>query len=637
MYFIRFWLFISVFSFFAVACSSQIITENKNTAQTIEALQIQLEDVLKEMHVPGMSIAIVRRDGPEWIAALGKADLDNDRQATAATLFRIGSISKGFVSLAILMLVEEGKLSLEDPLQKLAPEVWFGNQWENSNPVRLVHLLENTTGWDEMHLSEFAKDPGTMSFFDRLDYRHTSRISRWCPGTRMSYCNSGFAVAAYIVEKIVGRTFEEYIDQYFFKPIGMQTATYLQPTSELSTVLYHSDGKTSLPYWNILYPSIGSINASANDMANYLLFYLNRGNIHGKQIISATLFNRIEFPSSTWAAQEGLRLGYGLSNYSTIHDGFVYHGHNGVIPGGLTTLAYLPNEGIGYFYSLNSGNRKAFKKVGQIVRAYITSRLQKPPIPQVASLSENTILYSGWYEPDSPRIELLSFLERLIGMSYIHFEDNKLIINSLSEKSTFLPVTDHQFRYIPVNESQDAEPTLMLLEPNNEGKFIQLNLGLRSASLNVTLKHIPTWFAMFKIIIVAFVLLAFLSILIYAPFWIFQALIKKNCHHSELYIRLWPLVAVLSLISIVVICMLTNMDADGIWRLGNLTVWSFPLFLATIVFACSSIASVIALLKACKGNVRSTIRIFSTMTAIALLIATTYLAYWGIIGLRTWA
>ena len=80
-----------------------------------------------------------------------------------------------------------------------------------------------------------------------LDYDHSSRISRWRPGTRMSYCNSGPAVAAYIVEKIAGKSFEKYVEQNFFKPIGMQTATYFQPISELTTTLYHSDGKTPLP------------------------------------------------------------------------------------------------------------------------------------------------------------------------------------------------------------------------------------------------------------------------------------------------------------------------------------------------------------------------------------------------------
>jgi CubicO group peptidase (beta-lactamase class C family) len=630
---------------FGGACSSQNTPDSKAPAQSIEKvpaqsiaeLQMQLENVLKDMQVPGMSVAIVRREGPEWIAGLGKADLANGRPVDATTLFRIGSVSKGFVSLGVLKLVEEGRLSLEDPVQKLAPEVWFGNKWEASNPVRIVHLLENTTGWDDMHLREFAKDPLAMSSFEALDYDHSSRISRWCPGTRMSYCNSGPAVAAYIVEKIAGKNFEEHIEQSFFKPIGMQTATYFQPPSELATTLYRRCGKIPLPYWNLLYRPIGSINASANDMANYLLFYLNRGNIHGSQVIPATIFNRMEVPTSTWAAKEGLQMGYGLSNYSTSYDGFLYHGHDGNVPGGITAMAYMPKEGIGYFYSLNSGNREAFKKVGEVIRAYITRQLQKPSLPSVVSLPETISAYSGWYEPNSPRMEFFSFLERLIGMSYIHFKDNKLFVNSLSERNAlFLPVTDTQFRYVPLNESQDAEPILKLLTPNLEGQFIQINWGLRNASLDVTLKRIPTWLAIFEIIAAGFVLLALTSTLLYAPFWIFQILSKKHRYLAERSILLWPLIAVMSLLSIIVVCMLSNMDV-AIERLGNLTIWSFTLFLATIIFCVASIASVIALWRTSKHKVRGIVHFYSTMTSIALVITTIYFAYWGIIGLRTWA
>ena len=192
-----------------------------------------------------MSVAIVRRDGQDWVAGLGKADVADDRAATAETRFRIGSTSKGFVSLAVLMLVEQGKLSLEDSVHKLAPEVWFENRWEASDPVRIVHLLEHTTGWDDLHLREYAKDSTTMSLLEAFDYDHHSRISRWPPGTRMAYCNSGPSVAAYIVEKVTGKRFEDYVRENLFVPIGMQTATYFQPTQEFS-VTYQTDGKTPI-------------------------------------------------------------------------------------------------------------------------------------------------------------------------------------------------------------------------------------------------------------------------------------------------------------------------------------------------------------------------------------------------------
>jgi CubicO group peptidase (beta-lactamase class C family) len=630
---------IVICAFFGIACSSAIISENKKTAQSIEELQAHLENVLKDMNVPGMSIAIVNQNGPLWIAGLGKADLINDRTATAATLFRIGSISKGFISLAALMLVEQGKLSLEDTVQKLAPEVWFENKWESSDPVRIVHLLENTTGWDDMHLREIAKNPSTMSSFDALDYDHSSRISRWRPGTRISYSNSGPAVAAYIVEKISGKSFEEYVVKNFLKPIGMQSATYFQPPFGSTTTLYHSDGKTLYPYWNLLYRSVGSINASANDMANYLLFYLNNGNIHGTQVMPENIFDRIETPTSSWAAQEGLRAGYGLNNYCTIYDGFVYHGHDGTVPGGLSALQYMRTEGIGYFYSLNSDNRKAFDKIGEIIRAYITRQMQKPTISPEVSISEKAKTFTGWYEPNSPRMALFYFLERLFGLAYINFQNNKLLINSLGEKNaTFLPVTDTQFRYVPKNEHQDPVPTLKVLTPNTEGQFIQISLGLRKPALiHVTMKRIPTWLAILEIIIAGFILLILISALVYVPFWIFQGLCKKHRRDAERRLLFWPMIAVLSLLSIIILCALCSDIGVAISRLGNLTIWSLSLFLATIVFATATFSSVVALLRTPRDEVRGIIRIYSTLLIIALVISTTYLAYWGIIGLRLWA
>ena len=101
--------------------------DTEKPAQSIGELQQQLEKVLKDTHTPAVSVAIVHRDGPEWIAALGVADVASGRPAKPETLFRIGSVSKAFTSLSILKLVNQGKLSLDDPVRKLAPDVWFEN------------------------------------------------------------------------------------------------------------------------------------------------------------------------------------------------------------------------------------------------------------------------------------------------------------------------------------------------------------------------------------------------------------------------------------------------------------------------------------------------------------------------------
>jgi CubicO group peptidase (beta-lactamase class C family) len=603
--------------------------KEEKPAQSVAELQQQLEKILKDTHTPGMSVAIVHRDGPEWVAGLGKADVASNRATTADTLFRIGSTSKAFVSLSVLTLADQGRLSLDDPVRKLAPEVWFDNRWEATDPVRLVHLLEHTTGWDDMHLREYAKDwPGTMGLREAFDYDHHSRISRWPPGTRMAYCNSGPPVAAYIVEKITGQRFEDFVEHNLFRPIGMKTATYFQPAPETTTTLYQNDGKTPYPYWNIIFRPAGSINASANDMAAYVQFYLNRGVVNGMQIVPPSDIDRMESPTSTWAAKDGMKAGYGLSNYWNIEDGFVYHGHNGGVNGGLTEMAYMPDYSVGYSYSINSGNDDAFDKAGKAIRAYITNKLQRPAVPAPALLPPSAAEYAGWYEPDSPRIELTRFMDRLLGISWIHFKDGKLAMTSLDGNQTFVPVSGRQFRYLPKKGAAEPVATLDLLPPNEEGRFVQ-------ADAQTTMRRIPAGLALGEIVVTAFVALAVVSIVIYAPFWILGGLSKRRRRPAERAMRAWPLIAVLSLgafVGIFIVC-----SDDLIERMGNLTGWSAALFLLTITYAVAAVMSAISSWLAPAEAVRCGVRRFSIVVSVALLIAAVYFGYWGILGLRTWA
>jgi CubicO group peptidase (beta-lactamase class C family) len=607
--------------------------EKQKPAQSIDELRQQLEKILAETHTPGVSVAIVHRDGPEWVAGLGKADVASGRATTAETLFRIGSTSKGFASLAILMLADQGKLSLDDPLHKLAPEVWFENRWEASDPVRVVHLLEHTTGWDDIHLREFAKDAPGIGLREALDYDDHSRTSRWRPGTRMAYCNSGPAVAAYIVEKLTGQRFEDFVEQNFFRPIGMKTATYFESAPGSATTLYHHDGKTPYRYWNFLFRPAGSINASANDMAAYLQFYLNRGAVSGKQIVPASDIDRMEIPATTWAARDGMKTGYGLGNFWSIEDGFVYHGHDGGVAGGHTEMAYMPDYGVGYSFSINSeAGEDAFYRIDKQIRGYLTNNLQKPSLPLVAPLAPGAAEYAGWYEPDSPRTELWHFLERLAGISWIRFKDGKLLFTSLGGwNETYLPVTDTQFRHVPKKDPPEPVATLALLTPNEEGRFIQAGME------PTTMKRIPAWLAMGEVVLTIFVLLCITSILAYGPFWILGGLSKKRRRPAERGMRIWPLMAALSLIAFVGVIIVCADDFEGwIVRLGNLTGWSAAVFLATLTLAVTSTASAIAWWRVPAEGVRRGVRRFSMIVTVALLITTAYLAYWGVIGVRTW-
>ena len=128
-------------------------------------------------------------------------------------------------------------------------------------------------------------------------------------------------------------------------------------------------------------------------------------------------------------------------------------------------------------------------------------------------------------------------------MYRVRFAGGNLLLSDISEiDQPFVPVSGEQFRYLPKKDHPEPIATAMLLAPNAEGRFVYIG---------GTIKRIPTWFAIAEIALVAWFLLAFVSILLYAPFWIIGGFFKKRRRPAERSMRLWPLIAVLSLLAFV--------------------------------------------------------------------------------------
>ena len=583
---------------------------------TLSQLQSRLAAILKETHLPGVSVAIVRADGPEWIGAIGVADVASGQPATADTLFRIGSTSKAFVSLSILQLVEAGKVRLEDPVTQYIGTQWFQNPWEAAHPTLIVDLLEHTTGWDDMHLRDFAKQAPGMTLADGLDYDPSSRVARWRPGTRMAYCNSALAVAALVIEKVTGQRFEDYVQQHLFTPIGMTTATYFAPEGHPATTLYHDDGKTPFPYSHITVRPAGAINASARDMAAYVALYLHRGSIGATPLVSSAAIDRMEVPTRTFAARDGLQLGYGLSNYAVIDHGFVYHGHDGGVMGGVTQMAYLKDAGVGYFFSINAGNAVAFKKIADAIRGYITHDLVKPAVPAAAPMPSFATAYAGWYQPDSPRAQNMYFVERLMGLTRVQVTADALTLQGLMGPAhRYVAV---QGRTLRLHDTDADEPvaSLALITPNAEGRFIGLGEG-------GTFKQVPGWQVWAELGGLALWCLAVVATLLYAVCWLGAALLGRR-RPMDAVQRRWLLAAVGSLVAAVVVLMV-GID-DLLMRFGAATAWSVAFCLLTLIHALATLVAAWTVFGAAGARARPWVRRYARLAAAGLLI-----------GMRTWA
>lgn len=419
-------------------------------SNSIRELQSTITKIMEETNTPAVGIALVNREGPVWVTGLGTANRTEGTPANENTMFRIASVSKMFVALAILKLQEEGKLQLDDKVHDWAPEVKFKNRWEATHPVRIIHLLEHTTGWDEIHLTEIAhNDPAPIPLKDALDFHPHSRISRWLPGTRRAYSNSGYVVAAYIVEKITGIPYEQHIREQFLVPLNMRNTTFFNDEvyQKLGAVPYNGHLE-ELPYRHHLYRPAAAMNSSAREMAYLLRFFLTRGRTDSLQLLSRESLSSMEIPQSTPGAKAGLELGYGLGSFTTIHNGFVYHGHDGMIEGGLTELAYLPDHGVGHVFFINASNGEAFHRISNALRDFETQQIDHNTDLYETVYEGEITIKSGYYVPINPRMQSGLFLDYLYGYERVNVAKDHVakswLFSGRSER--FIPVSDSTFR-----------------------------------------------------------------------------------------------------------------------------------------------------------------------------------------------
>src|SRR6266699_3327593 len=223
-----------VFCFFAsghfvsAAPQAEQKMEELSHPKTLEELQKAMKEVVEKNHVTGAGVALVWNGQLLWCGGLGKADLAANRDIACDTEFRVGSISKTFVALALLKLEEEGRINLYARLQDVAPEIPMKNRWGNTNPVRIVNLLEHSAGFDDMEFAEVYNrhDRADYPLLDVFKRFQEPENVRWPAGTRFAYSNPGYGIAGHVIEKVTGQPFDAYIQQRILAPLEITVGDF---------------------------------------------------------------------------------------------------------------------------------------------------------------------------------------------------------------------------------------------------------------------------------------------------------------------------------------------------------------------------------------------------------------------------
>jgi CubicO group peptidase (beta-lactamase class C family) len=175
---------------------------------------------------PGLAVLVIERGRAVVKKGYGLADLKARTPITAGTTFELASASKPFASMAVMMLAERGKIGFSDEVRKYVPEL---PERDRRHPVRLVHLLQHTSGLPEYTTMKAPEGPagGTIgnSDYAREIATHPGRFKpAFTPGGRFEYSNTNYLLLALVVERVTGRSYGTFLREAVFAPLGMDRA-----------------------------------------------------------------------------------------------------------------------------------------------------------------------------------------------------------------------------------------------------------------------------------------------------------------------------------------------------------------------------------------------------------------------------
>jgi CubicO group peptidase (beta-lactamase class C family) len=595
----------------------------------LEELQKAIQQEIDKNHLPGAGVALISRGELLWCGGFGVADLASKKPIACDTEFRVGSISKSFVALALLKLQEQGKINLEARLHDVAPEIPAKNSWEAAHPVRIVNILEHTAGFDDMEAAEVynVRDPYDYPLLQVFQRFQEPQHVRWPPDTRMSYSNPGYGIAGYLIEKMSGQPYDQYIRDTFLQPLGMTNADYRFTDANKSLLASGYDGKSATPvgYPYIYLRPAGDLKSSPGELAKLVQFLLNRGMVGQTRLLTPESITRMETAKTTTASQHGLRLGYGLANYTEVRGGVVTHGHDGGIDGFISSYRYMPEQNWGYVILLNSAaSQEALENMNRLAIEFLSKDYPKAYKPVATAAASELQSFAGFYLQRAPRSQMLAFLDDLAGGIRIGVAGAQLTRASMFGKpETLVPTGKNLFR------AEDEPEGTTIFFPDESGSMAFTSRGQDSVSYAV--RTSPVWpYARVVLLILSAVLM--LSAVPFALLWLLRKVFGRMQGVRHLSVRIVPLLAVLSLCAIP-FCF-SRLHGSAI---GTPNVLTVGIYAATLLFALLSLIGLVLAVRVPKSEINRAARIHSLLVSSACCVITIFFLSWGLIGLRLWA
>lgn len=355
-------------------------------AQKIAKIEAALDKRYKELHIPGVAIAIVKDDKIIYSKGLGLRNVAEKLPVTTNTLFAIGSSSKAFTATSVMMSVEDKKLSLEDAPRQYLPFFRLRDS-EADTHITIRDLLRHSSGLPRTDIVWYT---GALNS-EEVIRAVCNAVPTAKLGEKFQYQNVMFLTAGEIVARVQKTSWTNFVRQRIFEPLGMKQSNFtpreMRRRPDYSLGYAYSESKKQaepLPMRNLSNAApAGAINSNATEMAQWIRLWLNRGAYNGKRLVSEASVDEMTKPQMKMSASADYGLGWMLHDWN----GHKIVEHGGNIDGFNAQVALMPDQKLGFVLLTNVSASSLGSNMMNVVWENIVGGAKKPadePKPQPA-------------------------------------------------------------------------------------------------------------------------------------------------------------------------------------------------------------------------------------------------------------
>jgi CubicO group peptidase (beta-lactamase class C family) len=406
---------------------------------------------------PSVSIAVVHDGEILYKRGLGMANLEYDIPNTPSTIFNIASVSKQFTAFSILLLQENGKLSLDDNIEKYLPEVPdFGHT------ITLRHLITHTSGLrDQNHLLwlKGLRPDDVITNEHILSLISQQQELNFIPGEEYLYCNTGFTLLAEVVARVSGQTFAKFTQDHIFTPLQMRSTSFNDDHEKIIKNTAYSYYSNNEEYKKRVLSSsnVGPTNliSTVEDLSKWTINFKQHtvGSIH--------IFNEMKSPATL---NSGETIGGGMGLFTNKYHGITEIEHGGAEAGFRAQLSMFPSQNFAVIVLSNNAGFDAHKVTFQVTDLYLHDLYHDPIIAPDKKRNYITL---------SPK-EVEPFLGHYWNKNHgftrnIYLKNDTLMHFRIENNESWLaPISKNTFKVM------DVPPDVIVQFQNNDGKVIMI-------------------------------------------------------------------------------------------------------------------------------------------------------------------